>query len=602
MYVGSYNKIKDFDIFAKNLGLFYNGSEKIGSAFGLTLSIIYILASLFIFIYYTISILRKEDLQVNDSTEYSKDVPYINLNNSDLFYFAFGVENAENASRFVDETIYRARAVYYYGKKNTSGGAFNTIEYRDLNIEKCKVEKFGKDYQHLFTEGEFYDSYCVSNLDIALTGGFIYDKFSCIRILIYPCYNTSANHNHCKPQEEIDKVLAGGYFSVLLKDIGLNPNNRSYPILPTIQDFYTTISKDFYKDVIFNYEITDIVTDDGIISESKKTERYLKFDRIKESFYLRNDNEYYYKGKSICKVEIRLSDNIHVQRRIYKKFASALSTTGGYMQLIYTIFMLLSLIPNQFKLETIIVNGLLNLCAINKEANASIKYHLNSRNSQISNMIIDNGKSKINRRFQNSNFNSNISNLEEEKISKFSNNNIEQKDEPITILKLKKNNQINFIKDNPSLNKENEKEKEKENSLIDQSINNISKIEMYPKSTGINLINPDKYSFNKSSNKKLFAHNNSNKNNNNFTINRTKTQDIKEINFNIFQYYCFRKCYDKKKKKIDTFNKCILLYKEQMDIINIFQDFLKNRTNLYEKHSLNEDMKIFLRQTNIKNN
>ena len=602
MYVGSYNKIKDFDIFAKNLGLFYNGSEKIGSAFGLTLSIIYILASLFIFIYYTISILRKEDLQVNDSTEYSKDVPYINLNNSDLFYFAFGVENAENASRFVDETIYRARAVYYYGKKNTSGGAFNTIEYRDLNIEKCKVEKFGKDYQHLFTEGEFYDSYCVSNLDLALTGGFIYDKFSCIRILIYPCYNTSANHNHCKPQEEIDKVLAGGYFSVLLKDIGLNPNNRSYPILPTIQDFYTTISKDFYKDVIFNYEITDIVTDDGIISESKKTERYLKFDRIKESFYLRNDNEYYYKGKSICKVEIRLSDNIHVQRRIYKKFASALSTTGGYMQLIYTIFMLLSLIPNQFKLETIIVNGLLNLCAINKEANASIKYHLNSRNSQISNMIIDNGKSKINRRFQNSNFNSNISNLEEEKISKFSNNNIEQKDEPITILKLKKNNQINFIKDNPSLNKENEKEKEKENSLIDQSINNISKIEMYPKSTGINLINPDKYSFNKSSNKKLFAHNNSNKNNNNFTINRTKTQDIKEINFNIFQYYCFRKCYDKKKKKIDTFNKCILLYKEQMDIINIFQDFLKNRTNLYEKHSLNEDMKIFLKQTNIKNN
>ena len=602
MYVGSYNKIKDFDIFAKNLGLFYNGSEKIGSAFGLTLSIIYILASLFIFIYYTISILRKEDLQVNDSTEYSKDVPYINLNNSDLFYFAFGVENAENASRFVDETIYRARAVYYYGKKNTSGGAFNTIEYRDLNIEKCKVEKFGKDYQHLFTEGEFYDSYCVSNLDIALTGGFIYDKFSCIRILIYPCYNTSANHNHCKPQEEIDKVLAGGYFSVLLKDIGLNPNNRSYPILPTIQDFYTTISKDFYKDVIFNYEITDIVTDDGIISESKKTERYLKFARIKESFYLRNDTEYYYKGKSICKVEIRLSDNIHVQRRIYKKFASALSTTGGYMQLIYTIFMLLSLIPNQFKLETIIVNGLLNLSAINKEANASIKYHLNSRNSQISNMIIDNGKSKINRRFQNSNFNSNISNLEEEKISKFSNNNIEQKDEPITILKLKKNNQINLIKDNPSLNKENEKEKEKENSLIDQSINNISKIEMYPKSTGINLINPDKYSFNKSSNKKLFAHNNSNKNNNNFTIYRTKTQDIKEINFNIFQYYCFRKCYDKKKKKIDTFNKCILLYKEQMDIINIFQDFLKNRTNLYEKHSLNEDMKIFLKQTNIKNN
>ena len=225
------------------------------------------MASLFIFIYYAFHVVKKTELQVNDSTEYSHDVPYINLNNSDLFYFAFGVENAGNASRFVDETIYRARAYYYYGKKNSSGGTFTTIENRDLKIEKCKVEKFGKDYQHLFTKDEFKNSYCVENFDIALTGGFIYDQFSCIRILIYPCYNTSANNNHCKPQEEIDKVLAGGYFSILLKDIGLNPNNYSNPILPTIQDFYTTISKDFYKDVIFSYEITDV--DERLSQEDK---------------------------------------------------------------------------------------------------------------------------------------------------------------------------------------------------------------------------------------------------------------------------------------------------------------------------------------------
>ena len=600
MFVDSYSKIGDLDIFAKKLGLFYNGREKIGSTFGLTLTLIYILASLFIFIYYTISIIKKEELQVNDSTEYSNDVPYINLNNSDLFYFAFGVENAENASRFVDETIYRARAVYYYGKKNTSGGAFNTIEYRDLKIEKCKVEKFGKSYQHLFTKGEFDDSYCVSNFDLALIGGFIYDQFSCIRILIYPCYNTSANHNHCKPQEEIDKVLAGGYFSILLKDIGLNPNNHSYPILPTIQDFYTTISKDFYKDVIFSYEITDVESDDGIFYEKKKTERYLKYDRIKESFYLRNDTEYYYKGKSICKIEIRLSDNIHVQRRVYKKFASALSTTGGYMQLIYTIFMLLSLVPNQFKLETIIVNGLLYLSASDKDANLSIKYHLtrDSRNSRISNMIIDNGKNKINSKFQNLNANPNINiNLEEEKISKISNNLNDQKDDSYNIIKIKKNHRNSLIKEIPSLIKK--KENENENSLIDQSINNISKNEIYPKSTGLNMIYPDNLSLNKNSNKKLFFHNNSNKNNI-FSFNRAKTQEIKEINFNFIEYYCLRRCHEKK-KKIDTFNKCILLYKEQMDIINIFKDFLKNRTNLSEKKTLTEEMKIFLRQTNINN-
>ena len=597
MFIGSDTKFVDLDIFAKRLGLFYNKREKIGSSFGFALTIIYILASFFIFIYYTISIVKKEDLQVNDSTEYSNDVPYIDLNNSDLFYFAFGVENAQNASRFIDERIYRARAVYYYGEKGSSGGTFDTVEYRDLKIEKCKVEKFGKNYQHLFTEGEFDDSYCVSNFDLALIGGFIYDKFSCIRILIYPCYNTTDN-NYCKPQEEIDKVLAGGYFSILLKDIGLNPNNHSYPILPTIQDFYTTISKDFYKDVIFNYEITDVISDDGIFYEKKRTERYLKYDRIKESFYLRNDTEYYYKGKSICKIEIRLSDNIHVQRRVYKKFASALSTTGGYMQLIYTIFMLLSLMPNNFKLETIIVNGLLELSSNNKEANLSIKYHLNNldkeeRNSRMSNIMIDNGKKKINKKFQNLDYNSNInSNIEEEKIS---NNNNEPREDSINIIKLRKNNKNNVTKDNTSFSKDNEKEKDI--SLIEQSINNISKVEIFPKSTGFNINNPDKMNFNKVNNKFIF-HNNSQK-----RVSMLKktisSQELKDIRFNIFEYYCCGKCYKKKKKKIDTFIKCINLYKEEMDIINIFKDFLKNRTNLFEKKALNEEMKIFLRQTNI---
>ena len=265
----------DFDIFAKRLGLYHNGKERIGSYFGSSLTLVYIILSLSILTYYTISTIKKEDLQVHDSTEYSVGPPSIDLNNSNLLYFAFGVENANNASRFIDETIYRARAIYYYGEKN-SGGAFDTVEYRDLKIEKCKVEKFGKEYEHLFTKGEFDNSYCVDNFDIFLTGGFIYDKFSCIRIQIYPCVNTTANNNHCKSQEDIDKVLAGGYFSILLKDVGLNPTNYTYPTLPTVQDFYTTISKDFFKDVIFNYEITDIETDYGLFYEKKKKRKIFK--------------------------------------------------------------------------------------------------------------------------------------------------------------------------------------------------------------------------------------------------------------------------------------------------------------------------------------
>ena len=567
----------DFDIFAKRLGLYYNGKERIGSYFGLSLTLIYIILSFVIFTYYTISIIKKEDLQVHDSTEYSKGPPYIDLNNSNLLYFAFGVENANNASRFVDETIYRARAVYYYGEKN-SDGAFDKKVNRDLKIEKCKLEKFGKEYQHLFSSGDLYNSYCVDNFDIFLTGGFIYDKFSCIRIQIYPCVNTTENNNHCKPQEEIDKSLAGGYFSILLKDVGLNPTNYTYPTLPTIQDLYTTISKDFFKDVILNYEITDIETDYGLFYESKKRERFLRFDKVKESFYSRDDQAYYYKGKNICKVEIRLSDNIHVQRRSYKKMSSVFTITGGYMQVLYTFFMLLSFIPNKFTLEKIIVNSLLNIDFTNNKKKTDI-YNNIKHNSLFYEQAKKKNKNKNKVEIPTTSFKMEENN--KNNTNSFNNYHGELEN----IVKIRRKNQK--IKDFY-----NSSEKGK-NVSSDFKINNISKIEMIPKNSEINFSNIDKISGSKNnnSNKYIFSYPKEHS-----FFNNARKKGIKKINFSIFDYYCIGKCLNKK-KKIELFNKGCTLYREEMDIIHIFRHLLDMEKTINEKNTLTEEMKLFLKQS-----
>ena len=571
--------ISHFDIFAKRLGLYHKGKERIGSYFGLALTLIYIIISLTIFIYYTLSVINKEELLVHDSTEYSIGAPYINLNNSNLLYFAFGVENAVNASRFVDETIYTARAIYYYGEKN-SGGTFITKEYRDLKIEKCKVEKFGKEYQHLFTKGEFDDSYCVDNFDIFLTGGFIYDKFSCIRIQIYPCVNKTENNNHCKPQEEIDKVLAGGYFSVLLKDIGLNPTNYTNPVLPTIQDFYTTISKDFFRDVIFNYEITEIETDYGLFNEQKKKKTYLRYDKIKESFYLRDDQAYYYKGKNICKFEIRLSDNLHVQRRSYKKMASVFSTTGGYMQVLYTIFMLFSFIPNKFTLERIIVNSLLNIdFSVHKRR---INYN---DNIQHISLFSDNNKNNQTNKFVNNKCETPSMNLINEDKNK-DNGFINYHGELDNIVKIHKKDINKKIK-----NDINSMDKKKNNSIEDK-INNISKIEMIPKNTDLNMSNYDKASGSKNNSYKFIF----NYPKEHSFFNNARGKGIKKINFTIFDYYCIGKCFNKQ-KKIELFNKGCLLFREQLDIIHIFRHLLDIEKSVKEKNNITEEMKLFSKQS-----
>ena len=107
------------------------------------------------------------------------------------------------------------------------------------------------------------------------------NKFKSNNTVISPKNNTE---NKCKPQEEIDKYLTSGYFSILLKDIGLNPSNYSYPVIPTLQDLYTTIDKRFYKNYILTYGLTQVQTDVGLFDERITNDKYIQFKKSFENF------------------------------------------------------------------------------------------------------------------------------------------------------------------------------------------------------------------------------------------------------------------------------------------------------------------------------
>ena len=537
-------KISDFDIFAKRLGLFYKCKEKITSYFGLILTFLYIFITISIFIYYTIQTINHIDLQVNDSTIYSTEIPNINLNNSELLYFAFAVEEPSTASRFVDETIYTVKAIFYDSVKNTNG-TFEMKEIRELKVEKCQQEKFGKNYQHLFTHGEFNNSYCISNLDFSLTGGFIYEKFSLIRLDIFPCKNSSENNYHCKPKQIIDNYLAGGYFSILLKDIGLNPSNFSNPVLPTLQDIYTTISKNFFRDLILYYEITEVRTDSGIFLENTNSQKYLKFDRKFESFFLREDSSYN-NGESIISIQIRLSDNIHVQKREYKKMHNVFATAGGYMQMLNTIFSLLSLFPNKYFFDNIIVNNLFDFDVNNNRIiNKHFRKHIRFNKKKFTYELESPRKEMhINQNLQIIHLKS--MNEEKEEEEEYAN---ECKSE-------KKCRNKKVLKSEKSVN-----------LSVFERMNNASRIEIIPFSK--------KYSNN---NKLIYEEKNIDKNKKKKITNDSRKKDlvVKEdtfiyvhFNLNIFDYLCLGK-FREKNKNYDSFKKGTIIFKEKLDVISLF--------------------------------
>ena len=507
-------KFSDMDIFGKKLGLFYKNKEKISSFFGLGTTFVYIFISSSIFLYYTIQTIDHRDLTVNDSTINSRDVPSINLNNSESLYFAFAIEEPLTASKFIDETIYTAKAVFVDCVKNEKG-QFDIKELRDLKVERCEQKKFGKHYQHLFKEDEFNNSYCINTLDFDLKGGFIYKKLSLIKIDIYPCKNSTENNFHCQPQEIIDNYLAGGYFSILLKDVGLNPSNYSFPLLPTLQDIYTTVSKQIYRDLMLYYEITEVRTDSGIFLKHINKERFLKFDKKIETFYLRPE-ENYYNGESIIGIQIRLSDNIHVQNREYKKMQNVFATAGGYMQMLNALFSLLSVLANKIKYDFIIMNDLFVLDTKKNKIIIKDKKHINflkkTYMSDINNSIC---KDKEKTRF---NFN----------------------------LTLKSSNKDVIIHHG---NKNEKRNKKNSRKSMDKTINisayekmsNISKNDFIPISINPNL------QFNNKLIKigKNQLENNFEKNEENFI----KNEESSEINFklNILDYFCLGKCRHQKK-------------------------------------------------------
>ena len=595
----------NFDIFARRISLFYNKNEKIGSNFGLILTIVYILSTILIFIFFFIIIYQKREFHVNDSIIHAQTIPSFTLNSSNLFFFIIGITDKNN-TRLIDESIFRVSAIFIKQYKDSKGDFVNK-EIKNLQVEKCQKEKY---YNTILNQNELNNYYCIENLDFDLIGGKNYKNFSFIEIQINQCINNSNsnNSNNCKPQEIIDDTLENGHFNIQLRNIELNPNDYNYPIQPTIQEYFSSISKYFYKNIIFLYKITNVEAYTGIFYEKNNVVEDLKLDDTKEDIYYMSNKE-----KIISKINIRLSSDIHIQKRIYKNIFNVFAVTGGYMNILYCIFYLMSFIYNKFKFEKIIVNSLMNM-DLKYEKKIFPKLNV-KRNSTI---FMNNCSNDLDKKSGQENKKM-INYQTDKKILPFKP--IDRRSvciENIFRFNSRKSIKIPLIGDNAQF------------SFMDQS-NNASRAEIIQRPSELKLLNKRNngdqsmncgeqslnVSINKSMNKSINKSVNKSVNKSiNRSINRSMNRSIhhhikldrkysifadnsrikktKAVNF--FDFY-FGKCLSKK-KELEFLNKCSSFYKEKMDLINlfksqlIFETFFKSNFHL-EKNGLNEEIKIF---------
>ena len=540
-----------FDIYSKRISFYHDNKEKIGSYFGLFLTLTYIIASIILFVYYLVITIQRKEMKVYDSTKYSEATPSLDVT-PNLIYFAFGIEDYSNSIRFIDETIYYPKVLYI--NRDKKDGKFVTTKNIELPYERCNESNFGEDYQKFFYKGELNTSYCLKDFNVTLAGGYKYDRFSYIRLKIYPCVNSSENNNHCKPKEIIDKYISGAYLSLIIKDIGLNPSNFTNPFLPTIQDLYTTIDKKIFRDFILYFGLSEIQSDTGLFNEMLHTDKILRFRKQSQSFYFRSENEIE-SGKELCVIQIRLDDNLDLQKRTYTKLPEVFSKIGGYMQLMSTIFSILSLLVNKIGPEIKILNGIFNFNI--KKNKMMMKIHslkdfnimTFQRRSKAT--IFSPNREIINRRrdFKDSNINLKKNIL------------IDKNDKDESILP------ITIINNRYEESSQNHQEKRKKISKDNLRISLVMNKSKSNKNKNRSISSQHKFSLEEP------------------VIEKKEKDIIGSIHFNLFEYYCLRKL-SSKKKEIELFNKGSSLYRKRMDIINVFTLLL-----LIEKKLLNNEQK-----------
>jgi len=598
----------DFDIYAKRVGFFLENKEKLGTKLGFCLTILYVSISFSLFIFYTTITMKRTEIKVHDSTIYLKDSPDLNIN-PEMFYFAFGVENPMTNTRFIDETIYTVKVKLYERVKD--GSTLKTIKEKILDVERCKQEKFGEIYQKLLVAGELNDSYCINDINLTLSSDYQQSKLSYLNIEVYSCVNTSNNNNHCKPREEIDSYLSGTFISFLAKDIGLDPSNYTFPIIPMVQNLRTTIDKNFFRDYVLYFGLTEIQTDKGLFYESIHKERYMNFIKSTQSFYNRNEQNYY-NGDSMCDVQFKFGDDIHVQKRAFMKMTEVFAITGGYMQLLSTIFTFTTLLSNKLGYEIKLVNSIFNFYP--KKRQISLKHELKGKVIDFQNNSISQNFSEVNASKDNKEkniFKSNNINIKKNNISN------KNKDKRINVtlshnnlFKLFSLNNSNNLyprksivvnKSSQSIKEENENgnksEKDNKISIKDKThkVENLSKSEKAKEKESISEdSNKNKskvclltFEVENKNNYRLFNRSQIIKKNDNSNL-IFSDMISRNIRINIFYYYCFSR-FIKDKSYLQQFKFAISFLKKKMDII-----YLLNLILSMEKLMIKESSKSLL--------
>ena len=335
--------LKEFDFFGKLPEFYIKRKSKQVTIFGRVLTILFILMYIIIIIYKMYRVFKRIDITFYDSYLNTEETPIVHLTKEN-FSLIFAVYN-DSSLPFIDESIYYPMA-YFYGE-----------EIKEIEIQRCDLDKIGSKYKKFFSNSELNNYYCLNNIDFELKP---YENS--ISLLLFKCKNTSENNNHCKPKEFIEEFLHNKLLRVYGEDILITPINYDNPVKEYLNfldcGIFVNNGEYYYSQI----GLVRIETSTNIIGfdflSNPKIDEYIKFDNVLvkpiPNFNLNEkDNE-----NSVCITEFQLNDKILLEKRKYIQLIDVLGEVGGFMELINSFFRLICSFFSNILYKKEIINSL----------------------------------------------------------------------------------------------------------------------------------------------------------------------------------------------------------------------------------------------------
>ena len=349
--------IDDIDLFGKEPELYFKGNSKRTSWVGRIFTFLYILIYVAFFVYKFYRMITNQDVDFYQTTTFTGQTPSIHLTN-EMFYGGFALGDPSTLKTFIDESIYYVQAYYISGHKEGNDWVFVPTP---VEVEICQIEKFGKPYREIF-ESKIANLYCFKEMDYMMEGHTTYDVYSYFQIYFYPCVNTTENNNKCKSPEIIQSKLGLSLVSVKIQDVELTPENYDSPKEVRGKELTSPAYLNLYQNIQAYFHIVHVETDIDFIGfelfKNIQTKTYFKYD---DTFILPSINTIDILNipyQAYCHVSIQLTEQILTLKRSNTKLTEVLGEVGGLMEVIFSLFRIISSFLTDNLYEQALVNNL----------------------------------------------------------------------------------------------------------------------------------------------------------------------------------------------------------------------------------------------------